>query len=223
MARDETEEYWRATAAQPPIVIAIEEIADVEDDGTTLELLGSRGASPGILLLAARSDGAMPKDQILAALWSDTDEEYAMQNLHQTGSRLRRSLRSQVPDVDDDVVCNGRDGIYRLDPAHVWSDAHRFGTLCSTAPKLSRERAIAALHQARRLYRAELLADQAYKWPTDRFAGVILRTHYAELYRQATCRMARLLCEEGQTGRAVSLYKGLLKLEPTVEDVVRGL
>jgi two-component SAPR family response regulator/LysM repeat protein len=176
-----------------------------------------------LALLAARPDGAMPKDQILAALWPDTDEEYAMQNLHQTGSRLRRSLRAQVPDVDDDVVCNGRDGIYRLDPAQVWSDAHRFATLCSTAPKLSRERAIAALHQARRLYRAELLADQAYKWPTDRFAGVILRTHYAELYRQATCRMARLLCEEGQTGRAVNLYKGLLKLEPTLEDVVRGL
>jgi hypothetical protein len=35
--------------------------------------------------------------------------------------------------------------------------------------------------------------------------------------------MARLLCEEGQTGRAVNLYKGLLKLEPTLEDVVRGL
>jgi hypothetical protein len=35
--------------------------------------------------------------------------------------------------------------------------------------------------------------------------------------------MARLLCEEGQAGRAVTLYKGLLKLEPTLEDVVRGL
>jgi two-component SAPR family response regulator len=176
-----------------------------------------------LALLAARPDGTMPKGQILAALWPDTDAEYAMQSLNQTGSRLRRSLRAQVPEVDDDVVCNGRDGTYRLDPQQVWSDAHRFATLCATAPKLSRERATAALHQARRLYRGELLADQAYKWPTERYAGAILRAHYVDLYRQATCRTARLLCEEGQTGRAVTLYKGLLKLEPTLEDVVRGL
>jgi two-component SAPR family response regulator/LysM repeat protein len=176
-----------------------------------------------LALLASRPDGAMPKDQILAALWPDTDEEYAMQNLHQSGSRLRRCLRAQVPDVDDSVVSSGRDGIYRLDPAQIWSDAQRFASLCNTAPKLPTERAIAALHQGRRLYRGELLADQSFKWPTDRYAGIILRTHYADLYRQATCRMARLLCESGHPARAIPLYKGLLKQEPTLEDVVRGL
>lgn len=176
-----------------------------------------------LALLAARPDGAIPKDQLLAALWPDTDEEYAIQNLHQTGSRLRRSLRVQVSDVDDSVVSNGRDGIYRLDPAQVWSDAQRFAHLCGVAPTLPRERAIAALHQARRLYRGELLADQAYKWPMERYAGTILRAYYADLYRKATCRMARLLCEDGHPTRAVALYKGLLKREPTLEDVVCGL
>lgn len=176
-----------------------------------------------LALLATRPDGSMPKDQIIAALWPDTDIENATQSLHTAASRLRRSLRAQVPDLDDNVVGSGRDGTYRLDPALVWSDSQCFASLCARAPKLLREQAIAILHQARRLYRGELLADQSFKWPAQRYAGVVLRAYYADMYRQATCRMARLLCEEGHPARAAALYKGLLKIEPTLEDVVRGL
>jgi len=176
-----------------------------------------------LAFLAARPDGAAPKDQLLAALWPSADGDHALQSLNKTISRLRILLREQVPGLGDDVVTNGRDGVCRLATEMVSSDAQRFASLCATAPKLPRERAIAALQRARHLYRGELLADQAYQWPIERYAGLALRPYYADLYRLATCRLARLFGDAGQPARAVPLYKSLLKAEPTLEDVVRGL
>lgn len=176
-----------------------------------------------LAFLASRPDGAAPKDQILEALWPSADGDRALQSLNKTISRLRILLREQVSGLGDDVVTSGRDGVCRLATDLVSSDAQRFARLCAAAPKLPRERAIATLQRARHLYRGELLADHAYQWPTERYAGLALRPYYADLYRQSTCRLARLFCEAGQPARAVPLYKSLLKAEPTLEDVVRGL
>src|SRR5581483_7623490 len=102
-------------------------------------------------------------------------------------------------------------------------DARAFASLYAAAPNSTRDEAIAALQRLRRLYRGELLADQSFPWITRRQAGLIPRLHYADLYRKATCRLARLLGEDGQPLRAIDLYRSLLKNEPTLQDVVRGL
>lgn len=44
---------WRATPEEPEIVLVVEELADLPDDGTTLELIGSQGARHGVRLLVA--------------------------------------------------------------------------------------------------------------------------------------------------------------------------
>ncbi|MDQ2745552.1 MAG: FtsK/SpoIIIE domain-containing protein, partial [Chloroflexota bacterium] len=44
---------WRATPEEPEIVLVAGELANLPDDGTTLELLGSQGARHGVRLLVA--------------------------------------------------------------------------------------------------------------------------------------------------------------------------
>ncbi len=44
---------WRATPEEPEIVLVVGELADLPDDGTTLELIGSQGARHGVRLLVA--------------------------------------------------------------------------------------------------------------------------------------------------------------------------
>ena len=165
----------------------------------------------------------MPRDQLLAALWPAAGPESALQTLYTTASRLRSLLREQVLGLDGEIVHIGREGICRLDTTRIASDAQRFATLCRAAAKLKPDKAKAALHAARRLYHGDLLAGQPYVWAEEDYTGYVPRKLYRDMYRQATRRLARLLCEEGQPARAVPLYKGLLKAEPTLEDVVRDL
>jgi len=44
---------WRATPKEPEIVLVVGELADLPDDGTTLELIGSQGDRHGVRLLGA--------------------------------------------------------------------------------------------------------------------------------------------------------------------------
>lgn len=44
---------WRATSEEPEIVLVVGELANLPDDGTTLELIGSQGARHGVRLLVA--------------------------------------------------------------------------------------------------------------------------------------------------------------------------
>lgn len=50
-----------------------------------------------------------------------------------------------------------------------------------------------------------------------------LRDYYCKEYYRATQRLGRLHYADGRAELAVPLYKGLLKAEPTLEDVVRDL
>jgi len=44
---------WRATSKEPEIMLVVGEMANLPDDGTTLELIGSQGARHGVRLLVA--------------------------------------------------------------------------------------------------------------------------------------------------------------------------
>ncbi len=44
---------WRATSKEPEIMVVVGEMANLPDDGTTLELIGSQGARHGVRLLVA--------------------------------------------------------------------------------------------------------------------------------------------------------------------------
>jgi len=84
-----------------------------------------------------------------------------------------------------------------------------------------------AWERALALYRGDLFngrGTRTYAWVDERDgSGTTLREQYREEYCLAAQRLARLYCRMGQPERAVPLLKGLLKAEPTLEDVVRDL
>lgn len=180
-----------------------------------------------LAFFAAQPDGVVSREKLLAALWPDIHPDQATNRLNIAVSRLRAILAHQVPGLTGDVVRADRTGVRALDSAVVGSDVHRFVTLCRSASALPSGQAQAALIEARTLYRGDLFAgrgSQLFEWVDERDeSGLSLREQYREEYRQATLRLAHLYCRDGQVGRAVPLYKSLLKAEPTLEDVVREL
>ncbi len=180
-----------------------------------------------LAFLAAQPDGAISREKLLAAVWPDVDAERAGNRMRVAMVRLRALLARQVPGLPSEVVRADRDGTCRLDTNMISSDVHRFVALCRTAPKLPPEDAKLALQQARALYGGDLLPGRGtrlYEWVDERDeSGVSLREAYREEYYRATQRLARLFCREGRADLAVPLYKGLLKAEPTLEDIVREL
>lgn len=62
----ETGQEWRATREEPEIVLVVDELANLPDDGTTLELIGSRGPDHGVRLLVASSRAEALSDAILS-------------------------------------------------------------------------------------------------------------------------------------------------------------
>jgi DNA-binding SARP family transcriptional activator len=93
--------------------------------------------------------------------------------------------------------------------------------------KLPLTEAKGALEQAHVLYRGDLLSGRGtrfYEWVDDRAeSGISLREHYREEYYRATQRLAQSYRQLGEVTRAISLYKSLLRTEPTLEDIVREI
>jgi len=180
-----------------------------------------------LAFLAAQPDGVVSREKLLVALWPDIHPDQATNRLNIAVSRLRAILAHQVPGLTGDVVRADRTGVRALDSTVVGSDVHRFVALCRSASALPSGQAQAALIEARTLYRGDIFAgrgSQLFEWVDERDeSGLSLREQYREEYRQATLRLAHLYCRDGQVGRAVPLYKSLLKAEPTLEDVVREL
>jgi DNA-binding SARP family transcriptional activator/nucleoid-associated protein YgaU len=68
MRRAERDEgrTWRATPEEPEIVLIVGELADLPDEGTTLELIGTQGASHGMRLLAQTAVAAVLPADVLS-------------------------------------------------------------------------------------------------------------------------------------------------------------
>ena len=177
--------------------------------------------------LAAQPRGVLSREKLLTAVWPDVGMEQAASRMRTAMKRLRATLARQVPNLSRDVVRSDRDGMCRLDTALVSSDVHQFVSLLHSSAKLPPNEAKVALEEARRHYRGDLLSGHAarfYEWVDERGdSGVSLREHYREEYYRATQRLARIYFEEGRADLSVTLYKDILKAEPTLEDVVREL
>ncbi|MBI4496660.1 MAG: LysM peptidoglycan-binding domain-containing protein [Chloroflexi bacterium] len=180
-----------------------------------------------LAFLAIQPEGSVDRERVFAALWPEGGEEGGANRLSVTMSRLREVFKLHVPDLPERAIRLDRNGMCHIDTSLIWSDVHAFVALCRAAPKLPPDQAQSALRQALALYRGDLLTGRAtrlYQWADERGeAGLSLRDAYREEYKRATLRLAKILSSEGQALEAVPLLKGLLKAEPTLEDVVRDL
>ncbi len=139
-------------------------------------------------------------------LWPDGTA--SRQSLQTAVSRLRRTFRkfSQETPLPSPVVFSN--GTYSINPDYaVNTDVERFVELWEQS----------RLADSLELYRGEFLPGCSDEWILSR--RVTLEKHYLD----AAGRLAQELREDGQNGRAESLYRDLIEERPTWEDGYQGL
>jgi len=155
------------------------------------------------------------------SLWEEDDDDARSDRLRKRRYRLRRALKRFVPALEGDPLApmDKQNPVYRLNPAVIESDVHRFLELLRTARSLGPWDAAAAYEEALELYRGDLLDRPdvpPYRWLDDGPRVVDLRVKYATMQQQARRRLADLLVSGPDEGleRAEELYIGLAADDP---------
>ena len=165
--------------------------------------------------LAAHRHRSVPRDELIMAVWPDTDEDGGRHRLHQAVYELRRTLHAIDP-ARSPIVCG--DGGYRLnDELSVWVDAEEFDDLGSAASRCRAARrpdeAIELGQQALLLYRGDFLGQvTGADWATAE------RNRLRARFVQLGIHVGELLAGRGDHAGALAVIDPVLSLEPWNED-----
>jgi DNA-binding SARP family transcriptional activator len=165
--------------------------------------------------LAAHRHRSVPRDELIMAVWPDTDEDGGRHRLHQAVYELRRSLHSVDPGRSP-IVCG--DGGYRLDDElSVWVDTEEFDDLGSAASRCLAARrpdeAVEFGQQALLLYRGDFLGQvTGADWATAE------RNRLRARFVQLSIHVGELLAGRGDHAGALAVIDPVLGLEPWNED-----
>ena len=165
--------------------------------------------------LAAHRHRSVPRDELIMAVWPDTDEDGGRHRLHQAVYELRRTLHAIDPGRSP-IVCG--DGGYRLnDELSVWVDAEEFDDLGSAASRClaaSRpDEAIELGQQALLLYRGDFLGQvTGADWATAE------RNRLRARFVQLGIHVGELLAGRRDHAGALAVIDPVLSLEPWNED-----
>jgi len=156
------------------------------------------------------------------SIWSeDDDEDMRYDRVRKLRYRCSRALKRSIPDLDGDPIAplEKQHPVYRLNPAVIESDVHRFLKLLHDVESLGPEDSVVAYEEALELYRGDLLERPdvpAYRWLDDGPRLVDLRVRFANMQRQARRHLADLLASGtgDRLDRAEELYIGLAEDDP---------
>ncbi|HEU5326996.1 MAG TPA: histidine kinase N-terminal 7TM domain-containing protein [Thermomicrobiales bacterium] len=122
---------------------------------------GTRQAEAVFAFLFDRGERGAAKDEFLDVIWPDVDIEKADLAFHRTLGGLRRTLEPDLKRGSEATAISYHNDRYRLDPALIaWSDVAAFSEQLAAA-RLAADpaAALAALEEARALYRGDYLDD----------------------------------------------------------------
>ena len=165
--------------------------------------------------LIAHRDRNVLRDELIAAVWPEADEDGGRHRLHQAVYELRSTLRVIDP-ARSLIVCDG--GGYSVDrEVPVWVDVEEFDELAASAARcLSAQQASEAIElsqQALELYRGDFLGQVAEAdWATTERNR--LRTRFVQL----SIHLGELLAGRGDHGPALAAVDPVLRMEPWNED-----
>jgi DNA-binding SARP family transcriptional activator len=165
--------------------------------------------------LTAHRQRSVPRDELIAAVWPDVDEDDGRHRLHQAVYELRRTLHAIDPGRSP-IVCV--DGGYRVDhEVPVWVDVEEFDDLTSAASRsFSAQRSDEAIEfgqRAWRLYRGDFLCQvTGADWATAERNR--LRTRFVQL----SIYLGELLARRGDDAAALAVVDPVLSMEPWNED-----
>ncbi|MDQ6603246.1 MAG: hypothetical protein M3Z19_11020 [Chloroflexota bacterium] len=121
---------------------------------------GTRQAEAMFAFLFDRAERGVAKDEFLDVIWPDVPLDKADLAFHRTLGGLRRTLEPDLTRGSEATAIIYHNDRYRLDPALVvWSDLFQFRAHIAASAGTDADTAIAALAEARALYRGEYLDD----------------------------------------------------------------
>jgi DNA-binding SARP family transcriptional activator len=165
--------------------------------------------------LVAHRHRSVPRDELITAVWPDTDEDSGRHRLHQAVYELRRTLYT-VDSGRSPIVCI--DGGYRLDDeVPVWVDVEEFDDLGSSAARCFAARradeAIELGQRALRLYQGDFLCQViSADWATAE------RNRLRASFVQLSIHVGELLARRDDLAGALTVIDPVLSIEPWNED-----
>ena len=196
----------------------------VEDQGRVIVRIGGR-VIPGtemrrkplalLCFLLSRPGMSATRDQVLDALWPDTDPDQAVNSLHQTVYFLRRIIE---PSYSDDLS----PGYISQDSELVWLDpeliASRSVRCREHLRALGADPPFPAVMSLASEYRGRFALDFSY----DDWAS----THRESLHAQYLEVMERAIAASvagGRFGDAMDLSRWVLETDPSLDQIEAGL
>jgi len=158
-----------------------------------------------IAYLLLHGDRSVTRDQLVEALWPDSDAEGGQALLHTTLYYLRRALK---PAGEGLITFAG--GAYRLSRDSVEVDLDRFEQLAATGTE-------EAWRGAANLYRGDLLGGLDYVWCEGP------RTRVRTLYMDTLRNLSDHLFKTGRPSEAAPWLQRVLQLDPLAESAHVGL
>jgi DNA-binding SARP family transcriptional activator len=165
--------------------------------------------------LMAHRHRSVPRNELIAAVWPETDEDSGRHRLHQAVYELRATLRLVDPDRSSIVCAGGGYGVDQEVP--VWVDVDEFDELTATAGRCfaghQAEKAIGLSQRALDLYRGDFLCQVTEAdWATTE------RNRLRACFVQLSINLGELLARRGDHGSALAVVDPVLILEPWNED-----
>ena len=161
--------------------------------------------------LTAHRHRSVLRDELIAAVWPDVDEDNGRHRLHQAVYELRRILH--VIDLDrSPIVCV--DGGYRVNhEVPIWVDVEEFDDLASAASRYFAaqryDEAIESGQQALKLYRGDFLGQATRAdWATAE------RNRLRARFVQLSIHLGELFARGGDHAAALTAVDPVLGMEP---------
>ena len=165
--------------------------------------------------LTAHRRRGVSRDELIAAVWPDIDEDNGRHRLHQGIYELRSTLRAADPYRSPIVCVNGAYGFDQSVP--MWVDAEVFDDLVAAAMSAIREQrveeAIEMCQAALELYRGDFLRQA-----TDADWATSERNRLAARFVLLSIQLGELLTRRGDCREALAVLDQVLSTEPWNED-----
>jgi DNA-binding SARP family transcriptional activator/ATP/maltotriose-dependent transcriptional regulator MalT len=195
----------------------------VEIDGRPLEDKSWRKRKARLLfaMMTARCGRDIPRDQLIAYLWPEMDEQQALNNFYVAWSCMKHALAPHLKRGDVCAFVEHRGGVCRTAAGRVTTDVDEFDAALSAAAQArsagDAAAELASLQSAAELYRGEVLPGEVYD---DWFSA--LRERCRHDFEDAMLRAAKLLEARGDLGGGLSLLRRALQHDPWREDLYQA-
>jgi len=157
--------------------------------------------------------GATKRETLEDMLWGDKPAEARRDNFHQTLSRIRGTLGSEI------IVYDSHTDLYRLNPdVQIWCDALQLESLVTEARHLSylNQYVFQLWYQATQLTHGQFLADLDRDWITGK------RQYFHKLNIEAWTGLATYHRHHQDYRSAIAAYEHITEFAPLHEAAYRG-